>query len=66
LIRVKVRTSVEFLDDDGYKTELIYEKDLINEFWLPDEIFYRLWMEFLKDPLRKRRKELEEKLEKQT
>jgi hypothetical protein len=62
LIRVRVRTSVEFLDDDGYKAELIHEKNSVVEFWLPDEIFYLLWMDFLKDPLRKRRKELEEKL----
>jgi hypothetical protein len=65
LIRVKVRTTVEFLDDDGYKAELIHEKNAVVEFALPDEIFYRLWMDFLRDPLGKRRKELERELEEQ-
>jgi hypothetical protein len=58
LIRVRVRTTVEFFDDDGHRTELIYEKGSVDEFVLPDEIFYRLWMDFLKDPLRKRRNQV--------
>jgi hypothetical protein len=66
LIRVRVSTWIGFFDDDGHKAELIHEKNSMIEFWLPDEIFYRLWMDFFKDPLRKRRKELEEKLEEQT